>query len=508
MPPPVRPAPAVLRIVLGASKHYNSSMKRLVLVAAAFVVWLGAPQAARLFTDAFPPEEFAARRARVIERIGDGVAILQGAAERPGYLKFRQNNQFFYLSGVEVPRALLLIDGRSKKTTLFLPKRDERAERSEGPVLVPGSEAEKLTCIPSVLPREEFSDALATLAPEGRTIYLPQRPEALGGATPGNVSAHAEKTLADPWDGRQSREMAFGEHVRGRLAAGGRSPNVQDLDPILDALRLIKSDREIAIVREATRISGLAITEAIRSARPGVYEYELEAIGDYVFKKHNAQGIAYFGLVAAGKNAAWPHYHAAQSRIEDGDLVLYDYAPDFRYYTSDVTRMFPADGRFTPEQREMYTVYLRLYQALMTSIRPNVDPADVLRDALKKMEQVVGSFEFRTPKIRAAAERFVEGYRRADRNSLGHWIGMEVHDVTAEYDELKPGMMFTIEPALTIPENRVYVRLEDAILITPDGYENMSGFVPVEPDAIERLMAEQGLFEPSERTKSTQAGKR
>jgi Xaa-Pro aminopeptidase len=471
-------------------------MRSLRIVLLAVITSFATSEARPLFTDAFPPEEFAARRTRLMTEIGDGVAILQGAAERAGYLKFRQNNQFFYLTGVEVPRALLILDGRAKTTTLFLPARDERMERSEGPMLIPGPEAEKLTGISKVLPREEFADALAALAREGRTLFLPHRAEALGAATPGNVKAHDEKTRTDPWDGRASREAAFNEHVRAKVAgAAGKASAIKDLDPVLDAMRLIKSAREIALVREASRISGLAIMETMRSARPGVYEYELEAIGDYFFKKHNAQGIAYFGLVAAGKNAAWPHYHAAQSQLRDGDLVLYDYAPDFKYYTSDVTRMFPANGRFTPEQREMYTIYLKLYQALMTSIRPNVEPTVVLAAALKKMEQVMSTFEFKTPKIKSAAERFVAAYRNTDRNSLGHWIGMEVHDVTAPYDVLKPGMMFTIEPALTIPAERVYVRLEDAILITPDGYENMSGFVPVEPDAIEKLMAEEGMFE-------------
>jgi Xaa-Pro aminopeptidase len=482
-------------------------MKQLLIILIGAVVWLGSGHARPLFTDAFPPEEFAARRTRVMAQIGDGVAILQGAAERPGYLKFRQSNQFFYLTGVEVPRALLVIDGRAKTTTLFLPARDERMERSEGPVLTPGPEAEKLTGISKVLPRDEFADALAAIAPAGRTLFLPHRAEALGAATPGNVKAHDEKTRADAWDGRASREAAFVEHVKGKVGGvAGKPAVIKDLDPILDALRLVKSAREIALVREASRISGLAIMETMRSARPGMYEYELEAIGDYFFKKHNAQGVAYFGLVAAGKNAAWPHYHAAQSQVRDGDLVLYDYAPDFKYYTSDVTRMFPANGRFTAEQREMYTIYLRLYQALMTSIRPNVEPRIVLHAALKKMEQIAGTFEFKTPKIKAAAERFVAAYRNP-RNSLGHWIGMEVHDVTAPYDVLKPGMMFTIEPALTIPDERVYVRLEDAILITPDGYENMSGFVPVEPDAIERLMAEEGMFERGDR-RPTEATRR
>ena len=162
-----------------------------------------------------------------------------------------------------------------------------------------------------------------------------------------------------------------------------------------------------------------------------MYEYELEAVADYVFKKHNAQGIGYFALVAAGKNASWPHYHAAQSRIDDGLLVLFDYAPDYKYYTSDVTRMFPANGRFTADQRELYTIYLRLYQALMTSIRPG-SVAEILKDAVTKMDAVMASFTFADPKNRDAAKRFVEGYRKSlqsGRASLGHMVGMEVHDV-------------------------------------------------------------------------------
>jgi Xaa-Pro aminopeptidase len=233
----------------------------------------------------------------------------------------------------------------------------------------------------------------------------------------------------------------------------------------------------------------------MRAARPGMYEYELEAISDYIFKQHNAQGFAYFALVATGRNASYPHYHAAQSKLADGDLVLYDYAPDYKYYTSDVTRMFPANGKWSAAQRELYAVYLKMYQALMTSIRPNVEAKVILADAAGKMASIVDSFAFSSEKHRAAARRFVEGYRNPTRNSLGHWIGMEVHDVDAPHQTLQPGMMFTIEPALTIPEDRIYIRLEDAILITGTGYENMSGFLPVEPDAIEKLMAEESLFD-------------
>jgi Xaa-Pro aminopeptidase len=471
-------------------------MKCLGALVASSLLVLSAHASAQppLFTDALPVEEFAARRARVIQQIGDGAVVIQGATELPSYHKFRQNNQFFYLTGVEVPRAILVIDGRSRSSTLFLLPRDERAERSEGPVLVPGPEAAKITGIERVLPRAEFLNLVRQFEADSRTLYMPHRLEALGAATPGYTEGHARKSLEDPWDRRTSREMTFIDRVKEKTPSG----TIKDLDPILDSMRLIKSAREIALIREATRISGLGIMEAMRSAQPGMYEYELEAIADYVFKKHNSQGIGYFALVAAGKNASWPHYHAAQTRTEDGQLLLFDYAPDYKYYTADVTRMMPVNGRFTRDQRELYTIYLRLYQALMTSIRPGRVNA-ILEDAVAKMDKVLASFTFTNAKYKEAAARFVDNYRQrlgSERASLGHMVGMEVHDVTAPMpDGLKPGMIFTIEPALTIPEDRVYVRLEDMILVTETGYENLSSFVPMEVADIEKLMAETGFAE-------------
>jgi len=459
------------------------------------VVWLlmatGATAQPALYTDAFPPEEFAQRRARVMAEIGDGAAIIQGTTELATYHKFRQGNQFYYLTGVEVPRAILVIDGRAKRSTLFVLPRDERAERSEGPVLTPGAEAARITGIEAVRPREEFGAVLDALAAEGRTLYVPHRAEALGAGTPGYSIAHEQKSLDDPWDGQPSREKAF----IGKIDARAPNARVEDLDPILDAMRLVKSPREIATVRESTRIAALGIQEMMRSARPGMYEYELEAITDFEFKRHNAQGIAYFALVASGTNAAFPHYHAAQSQTKDGQFVLVDYAPDYHYYASDVTRTFPINGKFSPWQREIYGVYVKLYQALMTSIRPGVAPRDILRDAATKMDAVMAHYPFTDPKIKAAAERFVAGYHNPARNSLGHFVGMEVHDVTAPYEALEPGMIFTIEPALTIPEDMVYIRCEDTILVTETGYENLSSFLPIEVADIEKLMAETGFAE-------------
>ena len=469
-------------------------MRTRTLPAAVLLALLVTPAArgqAPLFTGALPKDEFAARRDKVFAAIGDGVAVLEGATEYPAYVRFRQNNQVFYLTGVEVPRAIVLLDGRTKQTTLFLQPRNEGAERMEGPVLVPGDDAVRLTGVDAARPRDEFKDAFTAAVAGGRTAWAPFRAESLGAGTPQAAAFHAQATASDPWDGRPSRERQF----VAKLMEAAPGVVVKDLDPVLDSLRLIKSPREIALIREATRLSGLGIMEGIRNAQPGMREYEVESMADYVFKRGGAFGIAYFALVASGKSAYWPHYHAGTGELKPGDLVVFDYAPDYNYYSSDVTRVFPASGHFSPAQRELYTIYLRLYQALMTSIKPNVAPREIVREAVAKMDQIVAGYTFTADAHRRAAVEFVDRYRLSTANSLGHTVGMEVHDVNPPYDVLKPGMVFTIEPALTIADDRTYIRLEDVIVITDTGYENLSAFAPVEPDAIEALMAEIGRFE-------------
>lgn len=442
----------------------------------------------RLFTDAFPPAEFAARRAQVMAAIGDGVAIITGATEQPNYEKFKQNKQFFYLCGVEVPRAILLIDGRSKTSTLFLPARTPASGSSEGPLLAPGDDAQRLTGIEAVVDRAGFDAALKAIAADARHISVPFREESIGAVATDRVRAHERATAQDPWDGRKSKEAVFREKVQ----AVALKSEVVDLDPVVDQMRVVKSPAEIALVREATRIASLAILEGMKAAEVGMYEYEIEAIADYVFKRHNSMGIGYFALVATGTNAAWPHYHAAQSRLEDGDLVLFDYAPEFKYYTSDVTRMFPANGRFSPRQRELYGIYVRLYQALMSSIGPG--PADArLKAAHATMTTIMESFTFADPKVKEAATAFVARYANGGR-SFGHGVGLEVHDVSGGFDgNYRPGMIFTIEPALTIRDERIYIRLEDVILVTDTGYENLSGDLTMEIDGIEKAMKEPGI---------------
>lgn len=475
---------------LGGIRGASAAKFRALVLVLGLLLPAARSSAQPVVTHVFPAEEFAARRAKVMTAIGDAVAILQGTTERPGEQPLRQSNQFDYLSGVVAPRAILVIDGRSKRSTLYLePETERRVKVMFGPLIEPGDSAARATGMDAVLAREEFADAVSALAREGRTIYTPFRPEVLGSASSGDVVKLAKATREDPWDGRISRVESFIAHLR------ERSPNskIEDLDPIIDTLRATKSPREIAVIREATRIAGLGIMEAMRDARPGMHEYELQADAEYVFKKYGSYGAAYFALVATGRNTFYTHYHKNTARLQDGDLVQFDYAPDYRNYTSDVTRVFPANGRFTPRQRELYTIYLRLYQALMTSIRVHATPRAIVADAVVKMDSIMSSYRFTDPKIKDAAARFVERYRKSEPRALGHSIGMEVHDVRLPTPTLEPGQIFTIEPQMTLPDEHIGIRLEDVILITDSGYENLSAFVPIEIEDIEKVMAGPGL---------------
>ena len=463
----------------------------LIAIAVPLLVEAGAAQPVFTGSEIFPPEEFAARRAKIMERIGDSVAVLQGTTERPGEQALRQNNQFFYLTGVVEPRAIVTIDGRTKQTTLYLQPRNERREqRMFGPGLVPGPEAAAATGIEQVLPRDDFATAAAAFERDARVVYTPFRPEVLGEASSSDPAALWRATKADQWDGRISREEQFAS----RLKTAAPHVEIRDLDPAIDALRAIKSPREIAIIREATRITGLAIMEAMRDARPGMKEYELQADAEFVFKKFGAYGPSYFALIATGPNTYYSHYHKDTATLRDGDLVQFDYAPDYKYYQSDVTRIYPANGRFTPRQRECYTIYLRLYRAVMSSIRVHAAPQTIIKEAVTKMDGIMADFPFTDAKIKTAAANFVEAYRNSRATSLGHGVGMEVHDVSGgPHPTLEPGMVFTIEPAMQIADEHLGLRLEDMILITDTGYENLSAFVPIEIEAIEGLMKGPGL---------------
>ena len=452
-----------------------------------------------LFSTDFPPEEFAKRRAAVYDAIGPkAVALLQGAPTPVGYARFRQSTDFYYLSGIEVPNAYLLLDPLERRTTLYLPHRNERRELGEGKVLSAedAEEVKKLTGIDAVFGPELLAEHLARMVQrrESLAAWTPLSP-AEGTAESRDLALRRVAELgSDGWDAAPSRAGAFAAKLRSLFPGLA----ITDLSPTLDRMRLVKSPREIEMIGRATKLSGLALLEAMRSTRPGQYERELDGVAKFVFYRNGAQGDAYYSLIGSGQNAWWPHYNAGKRKMEDGDFLLMDYAPDVGYYMSDVTRMWPVNGTFSPWQRELYGFYLACYEAILKAIRPGVDAAAIMRDAAKEMDRALAAAKFSKEIYRKAAETFVRDYRASAGGSdasLGHWVGMATHDVGPHSGPLKPGMVFTIEPALRVPEERVYVRLEDLVVITDKGRDVLSDFVPRDMASIEKVMKEEGILE-------------
>jgi len=451
-----------------------------------------------LFTEDFPPEEFQARREAVYDAIGStAVALVQGAPSPVGYVRFRQTNEFYYLSGVETPHAFLLLDGSGREARLYLPHRNARRESSEGRVLAAEDvdEVERLTGVDAVFGTDILSEHLARFAwgDRVRRAYVPLRPGE-GVATSRDLAVRAASDIAnDSWDGRPTREAVFAEKLRSRFP----HLEIADLSPILDELRLVKSPREIEMVARATRLSGLALMEAMRSTEPGLKEHELDGLAKFIFFRNGSQADAYYSLIASGPNAWYPHYHRGSRRLRAGELLLMDYAPDYGYYSSDVTRQWPVDGRFSDWQRDLYGFYLATYEAFLDTIRPG-DARVILAEVATKWEAIVADWPFTKDHYREAAERFVAGFRRgvdAGRDRLGHGVGMAVHDVGIGDGVLSPGMVFTIEPQFRVPEEQIYIRLEDVIVITEGGKQILTDFVPMKMDAIEQLMKEEGLLQ-------------
>jgi Xaa-Pro aminopeptidase len=468
------------------------------LVAALVAPPLAAQEGFPLFTTDFPPAEFAARRTAVARAIGpNAVAVLQGAPSPYGYTRFRQSNDFYYLSGIEVPHAYLLIEGGSGKTTLFLPHRNPNRERGEGKLLSAedGDLIRELAGIETVAGSELLGEQLARMVNRSsRTLFVPFAP-AEGEAMSRDLALRTNAEIAsDPWDGRTPREGHFLELLRTRLPRF----ELQDLEPALDSLRLIKSEREIALLRKASTLSGLALMEAMRSTVPGVKEFELDALAKFIYHRNGAREDSYYSLIGSAKNAWYPHYHENKREMQDGDFLLMDYAPNVGYYNADVTRMFPVNGRFSPGQRELYGFYLACYEAILKPIRPGVLATVVKQEAAAEMDRVLARSRFSKPEYEKAAHQFVANYKQSAAtpgSGLGHWVGMATHDDGPGGGVLQAGMVFTIEPALLVPEEQIYIRLEDMIVVTPTGAEILSDFVPRAIEAIERLMREDGILQ-------------
>ncbi|UCC82156.1 MAG: aminopeptidase P N-terminal domain-containing protein [Gemmatimonadota bacterium] len=481
--------------------RFVSRVSFLVLVV---LLWLPARAAAQTepwYQTDFPPEEFETRWAKIFDRIGeDAVALVQGVAMTSGFIYPRQTNEFYYLCGVETPGSYILLDGRDRRVTLYLPLRNRRLESSEGRVLSADDAdlVRRLTGADEVHSTEEMrGDWLAGSAGRApRTIYTPFSPAEGSAQSRYELNAANAAIAGDYWDGRVPREA----HLASLLSARYPRAEMADLSPILDELRNIKSPREIALIRRASRIAASGIIEAMKTTRPGLYEYQLDAAARYVFLVNGARLEGYRSITASGTDNIWnAHYYRNASELKDGYLVLMDFAPDYRYYTSDITRMWPVNGTFAPWQRELLGFVLEYHKAILQRIRPGVTVSQIMEEAKAAMEPVFARWTFSKPIYEEAARDLV------DRGGgvFSHTVGMAVHDVARYADApLRPGQVFAVDPQLRVPEERLYIRYEDLVMVTESGVENFTDFLVSELDEIEATVRQGGIvqdYPPKER---------
>ena len=433
----------------------------------------------------FSSQEFAARRKRIAEAIGEGaIALLQGGPKEPSSDLFRQTNDFYYLCGVEVPHAYLVIRGGSGASTLFLPHQPEERQEAEGEILSPENAdvARQLTGLDHAAGIEMLGVTLSNCS----RIYVPMREAEGAGMSWDTLQRAQQEAVADPWDGQPERGRAFIKLLRSRLPKA----ELRDLAPAIDALRLIKSEAEADLCRKAGRLTALAVVEAMRSTRPGVMEYQLDAVMRYVYLVNGSRDAGYRAIIAGGENAWYGHYKANDQPLHDGDLLLADCAPDYHYYTSDIGRMWPVNGRYSDLQRELYGFIVKYHKVLLDVIRPGVHPDRIAAESAERMTAVVNETAWSKPIYEASARRSLE------KMHLTHPVGMAVHDVGHYKDEpLRPGLLITLDPMMWVPEERRYIRVEDTLLITDDGFENLTADAPLDLDDVEAIVGRGGMVQ-------------
>ena len=397
----------------------------------------------------------AARRRGLLQRIGRGTVLIPAGHERnleKDFVQdndFRQWNTFFYFTELETQDAWLLMTARgpdSLQVALFLPPRDPSQERWTGLRLGADSIAARLSGIATVLPMDSLERRIGLARFRvGGPIYVP-------------LDDHTR-------DEDRILDLTFG------------GADVRNLNPLADSMRAVKDADEIARLRMAVNISVAGHIAAMQAARPGMYEYELEAVLEDGFRRNGADRLGYPSIVGSGPNSTTLHYDVNRRRTQDGDLVVIDAAAEWGQYTADVTRTFPVNGKFTPRQKAIYDLVLGAQQAAFDSVRPGVTMRQLDGIARRYMRAHSGTL---------CGDKTCDD-RDIFNHGLGHPIGMDVHDVGVGRP-LAPGSVITLEPGIYLTAENLGVRIEDDVLVTATGAEWLSAGAPRTTEAIERLM--------------------
>jgi Xaa-Pro aminopeptidase len=428
---------------------------------------------------------FAARRKRFLEAMEpDSVAILLGAGlatrSRDTHYRFRQDSDFHYLTGFGHPNAALVLrrDG-GPPCTLFVEPRDPEAETWTG--YRPGLEGARADFgADEAQPIAELTAKLPALLERARRVY-----HVLG------RDARVDQKIVETVEAARIRSRAHAP------------PPDAIVDPrtILHEMRLFKEPAELELMRRASEITREAHAAAAGLAREGVSEHELEAVIDYTFRRRGGWGPAYESIVGGGANATVLHYVANDQPLRDGTLVLIDAGCEYAGYAADVTRTYPVGGRFTAEARAVYDVVLDAQEASLAVSRPGATLEDVHDASLRRLvEGMIGLGLLAKTSVDEAIQ--AGEFRRYYMHRTSHWLGLDVHDVGSYSADgkprrLEPGMVFTVEPGLYVPARDerapaalrgLGVRIEDDVVVTESGHENLSAAIPKRPDDVEALV--------------------
>jgi len=427
-------------------------------------------------------DEYAARRTRLMDELPDGAAIIPGATSSITGDQFYQSNDFLYFTGVEAPNAWLVVDGVNRESTLFLTL-DEHDARREGIPAELARNPQGHTGIERALPVEEMEAFLADLSERVGVFYLSHRPEELPRMNTNEVfNALLRVMTENPWDGRLTRELQLEERLRQRYP----DVEIRDCFITIQVMRKVKSPAEVALVREAARIGVEAHLEFMRATQVGMPERALAALFDFISKREGAQELAYETIIMSGEHHPWSHYNRHDRTLEDGDFIILDAGPDYAYYNTDISTSFPANGRFTPEQRELYEMGLGIQQVCFDNYRAGT--------TFSAVGEQVGVWLTEN-----GFDREESRFRGLIRwGCYNHPIGMATHDVMASItgpeEPLEPGFVFACD--VNIPDTEVMgIRIEDTVVITEDGYEKLSTGLPRTVEEIERFMLEEGLLQ-------------
>jgi Xaa-Pro aminopeptidase len=413
----------------------------------------------------------AGRRAALLSKLDSGVVLVRGLSFPREYRPFSQDKTFWYLTGVESPDAALVMDVKSKKEILFLPKHDKQYETWNGDRWDTGDAwVKELTGIQDVRPVGDLIAVLKEMTSSEKAVWISTEPYMPMSGCFDQAGDYDEGIAKDPLDGRTSREKALKAALEKQLGV-----EVRDLRKHLDEMRRVKTPEEVVALRDASRAGSAAMVEAMRSTRPGLGEWDIESLMTFVHRLEGASGPAYEAIVGSGRNSLALHYSACTRTMLPGDVLLIDYAPEYDHYTSDITRSWPVDGKFTGRIAAIYDVVLEAQLAGIAAVKPGA--------TFISME--------------AACRKVLKAH---DMGSLmphgaGHYVGMEVHDVGSFAKAFEPGVVITVEPGVYDPETGIGIRIEDVVLVTKDGCEILSTGVPKDRKSIEELIASEGILD-------------